>query len=102
MDVYEWTHDRNEQRWNEELNDWEWYVAGTYFDCVVVDHPEVNATASQNFGGTPQQARDMCVASWNTWYPGDPKQENDFTWKTPPQGWTNPNDPTSMEGMKIQ
>ena len=93
MDIYEWTHDRVEQRWNEETNDWESYVAGTYHDCVVREHPEVNATASVQFGGTPAQARDMVVGSWNTHFPQDPKVENDFTWLSPPEGWTNPNDP---------
>jgi len=97
MDVYEWTNDRVETRWNEETQEWEQYVAATYFNCVLVEDPQVNYNGSSNFGGSVQGARDGFVGSWNNWHPEDPKVENDFTWKSPPEGWTNPNDPPSTE-----
>lgn len=58
----------------------------TGFNARVVDHPEVNASAS-NISGGAAAMRQHLVDAWNRTFPGDPKTMDDFTFTETDNRW---------------
>lgn len=70
---------------------YEWTSEGpsdtTLFDCLVVENPEVNATAWSGNGGTADTARELLVGSWNRQFPQTQHELKDFDFQPRPDGW---------------
>lgn len=53
--------------------------AGTRYDAIVPDHPEINATAR-----SAEDVRELIVTAWNSAHHGEPKALGDFEFTAPP------------------